>query len=152
MISLLGVLSYILQDNLQYGILSCKVNPDVLANLIGLAEFYQSQGRYSEAESLHIQVLEQRKRLLGDDHPDVAISFNNLGFFYQSQGRYEEAEPLLIKALELRKRLLGDDHPEVISYCSDLIQCYRDQGHEKEAEILLKRRVFDSLKPNQNKL
>ncbi|NET40215.1 MAG: tetratricopeptide repeat protein [Cyanothece sp. SIO1E1] len=72
-ISLLGVLSYILQDNLQYGILSCKVNPDVLANLIDLAEFYQSQGRYSEAESLHIQVLEQRKRLLGDDHPDVAI-------------------------------------------------------------------------------
>ena len=36
------------------------------------------QSRYGEAEPLFKQVLEIRRRVLGDNHPDTTISLNNL--------------------------------------------------------------------------
>ncbi len=34
-----------------------------------LAELYNFQGRYSEAEPLYIQALALRRKLLGEEHP-----------------------------------------------------------------------------------
>ncbi|KAM7188718.1 hypothetical protein V8F33_010488 [Rhypophila sp. PSN 637] len=38
------------------------------------------QGRWKEAESLEVQVMETRKRVLGEDYPDTLTSMNNLAF------------------------------------------------------------------------
>ena len=73
---------------------------------------YTFQGRYSEAEPLHLQALELRKRLLGDNHFDVAQSLNNLAGLYDSQGRYSEAEPLFLQALLIVEISLGKEHPK----------------------------------------
>jgi len=56
--------------------------------------YYESQGRYEEAEPLYRDALAMGQRLLGEAHPAVANSLNNLAGLYESQGRYEEAEPL----------------------------------------------------------
>jgi hypothetical protein len=37
-----------------------------------------SDGRYVEAEELQVQVMQTRKRVLGDEHPDTLTSMNNL--------------------------------------------------------------------------
>ncbi len=44
-------------------------HPDVSTSLINLALIYDNQGRYDEAESLYLQALEMRRKLLGDEHP-----------------------------------------------------------------------------------
>ena len=86
-------------------------HPCVATSLDSLAGIYSNQGRYEEAESLYLEALEIRKRLLGQEHPYVAESMNNLAFIYKSQGRYEEAEPLYQQALAIADRELGAEHP-----------------------------------------
>ncbi len=108
-----------------------------LANsLVWLAYLYNLQGRYAEAEPLHLQALAIRQRQLGDDHPGVANSLNNLAYLYNLQGRYAEAEPLHLQALAIRQRQLGDDHPDVASSLNNLAHLYRFQGRYVEAEPL----------------
>lgn len=36
-----------------------------------------SDGRYNEAEDLQAQVMETRKRVLGDEHPDTLLIMGN---------------------------------------------------------------------------
>ncbi len=101
-----------------------------------LANLYRSQGRYSDAEPLHLKALHIYQRQLGDDHPSVASSLNNLAGLYNSQGRYSDAEPLLLQALDIRQRQLGDDHPDVASSLNNLAELYRSQGRYSDAEPL----------------
>ena len=71
-----------------------KEHPDTLTSVNNLADLYQAQGRYGEAEPLYKRALEARERVLGKEHPDTLASVNNLAALYQAQGRYAEAEPL----------------------------------------------------------
>ena len=109
---------------------------DLAYSLNNLADLYESQGRYSEAEPLYMQALELRKRLLGEEHADVANSLNHLAGLYEYQGRYSEAEPLYAQALALRKRLLGEEHADVANSLNNLAGLYESQGRYSEAERL----------------
>jgi tetratricopeptide (TPR) repeat protein len=95
-----------------------------------------SDGRYKEAEELHVQVMQTRKRVLGDDHPDTLISMVNLALTYSNQGRWKEAEELEVQVMQTEKRLLGDEHPDTLTSMANLAATYRDQGQWKEAEEL----------------
>ena len=106
------------------------------SSLNNLAELYESQGRYNDAEPLYLQSLDIRKRQLGNDHLDVAQSLNNLAELYESQGRYNDAEPLYLLSLDIRKRQLGNDHPDVASSLNNLALLYKSQGKYNEAEPL----------------
>ncbi|MCA2641936.1 MULTISPECIES: tetratricopeptide repeat protein [unclassified Microcystis] len=59
--------------------------PNITENLNNLAKLYQSQGRYAEAESLYLQALELRKRLLGENHPATVKIRKNLQKMRQQQ-------------------------------------------------------------------
>ena len=98
--------------------------------------YYNSQGRYGEAEPLYLEALAMMKQLLGEAHPNVATSLNNLALLYESQGRYGEAEPLYLQALSMRKQLLGEAHPDVASSLNNLALLYKSQGRYREAEPL----------------
>ena len=111
-------------------------HPNVASSLNNLANLYNSQGRYAEAEPLYLQALELSQRLLGQQHPHVASSLNSLALLYKSQGRYAEAEPLYLQALELRQRLLGQEHPDVALSLNNLAYLYYSQGRYAEAEPL----------------
>jgi hypothetical protein len=69
-----------------------------------LALLYQKQGRYADAESLHVATLEKRKRVLGEEHPDTLTSMHELTLLYQIQGRHDEARPLISASLEAKKK------------------------------------------------
>jgi serine/threonine protein kinase/Flp pilus assembly protein TadD len=53
-------------------------HPNTLASMGSLAIVYEDQGRYDEAEKLHIKTLEIRRRVLGEEHPNTLASMNNL--------------------------------------------------------------------------
>lgn len=51
----------------------------------GIAEFilaFSEARRWKEAEELEIQVMETRKRVLGEEHPDTLSSMANLALIY----------------------------------------------------------------------
>ena len=58
-------------------------HPDVARSLNNLADLYERQGRYAEAQPLFERALAIRERAVGPDHPDTATSMNNLAAFYQ---------------------------------------------------------------------
>ncbi len=112
--------------------------PDIAISLNNLAELYQSQGRYSEAEPLLKEALAIDKKQLGDNDPATAASLNNLAVFYIDQKRYIAAEPLLKEALAIDKKQLGDNHPATARTLNNLALLYQSQGRYTEAEPLLK--------------
>ena len=101
-----------------------------------LALIYRNQGRWKEAEELFVQVMETRKRVLGQEHPDTLTSVTNLASTYRDQGRWKEAEELDVQAMETGKRVLGQEHPDTLTSMANLASTYRDQGRWNEAEEL----------------
>jgi DNA polymerase III delta prime subunit len=95
-----------------------------------------SDGRYEEAEELFVEVMETRKRVLGDEHPDTLTSMANLAATYRNQGRWNEAEKLEVQVMETRKRVLGDEHPDTLRSMANLASTYWNQGRWNEAEKL----------------
>lgn len=90
-----------------------KVN--TLASMGNLAATYRGQGRLDETEELELQVLETRKKVLGEEHPDTLTSMNNLAMTFSDQGRWKEAKELLVQMMETRRRVLGEDRPDTLT-------------------------------------
>ena len=63
---------------------------------------------------LYQQVLDLRRKVLGESHPDVVISLNNLGLLYKVQGQTDAAELLYLKALAIAEQHLGTEHPNTV--------------------------------------
>ena len=101
---------------------------------IGLVYYYE--GRSKEAEELFVQVMEIRKRVLGEEHPDTLTSMANLASTYRNQGRWKEAEELFVQVMKISKRVLGEEHPDTLTSMANLASTYRNQGRWKEAEEL----------------
>jgi tetratricopeptide (TPR) repeat protein len=95
-----------------------------------------SDGRYNEAEKAFMQVMENRKRVLGAEHLDTLTSMANLASTYRNQGRWKEAEELEVQVMETSKRVLGAEHPSTLTSMANLALTYRNQGRWKEAEEL----------------
>jgi hypothetical protein len=62
--------------------------------MTNLAVLYRRQGKYGQAESLNIRVVEVKLRILGKEHPDTLISMNNLATLYQAGSDFARAEGL----------------------------------------------------------
>jgi tetratricopeptide (TPR) repeat protein len=122
-------------------------HPHIATQLNNLAEAYDKQGRYSEAESLYLRVIQIRKTQLGADHLDTAASLDNLAFLYYSQERYAEAEPLLQQILQIRETQLGAAHPDTADTRLGMASLYYEQGRYSEAELL-----YQSLLSTQEQL
>ncbi|KAL5386219.1 hypothetical protein DPSP01_004302 [Paraphaeosphaeria sporulosa] len=98
-----------------------------------------SDGRYEEAKELEVQVMETRKRVLGEEHPDTLTSIANLASTYRNQGRWKEAEELEVQVMETRKRVLGEEHPDTLTSMSNLAFTLQSQARHKEAFVLMER-------------
>jgi Tetratricopeptide repeat len=61
---------------------------------------------------LEVQVIDIRKKLLGEEHPDTLSSMENLASTYRNQGRWNDAEQLKDQVMDMRKKLLGEEHQE----------------------------------------
>ncbi|KAK4207231.1 hypothetical protein QBC37DRAFT_392927 [Rhypophila decipiens] len=96
----------------------------------------KDQGRWKEAESLFVQVVETSSRVLGEEHPSTLTSMGNLASTFGNQGRWKEAESLEVQVMETRKRVLGEEHPSTLTSMANLASTFGNQGRWKEAESL----------------
>jgi tetratricopeptide (TPR) repeat protein len=117
------------------------------------ASALHSDGRYEEAEELQVQVVQMRKRVLGEEHPDTISAMSNLAITLGDQGQLDQAATMKKEVLAKRKRILGEEHPNTISAMSNLAITLSDQGQLDEAaaiekEVLAKRkRIFGEEHP-----
>ena len=88
-------------------------DPRLATSLNNLANLYEAQGKYTEAEPLYQRALTIYEKALGPEHPNVATSLNNLAVLYEAQGKYTEAEPLYQRSLAIREKALGPEDPNV---------------------------------------
>jgi hypothetical protein len=73
-----------------------------LLHHVALHEAFRGDSR--SARDVHEQVLDARRRLLGDGHPDTLSSMNNLAETLRGQGDLEGARDLHEQALDARRR------------------------------------------------
>jgi hypothetical protein len=59
-----------------------------------------------------VQVMQTRKRVLGDEHPSTLTSMANLVSTYKNHGRWKKAIALIARCLQLRQQVLGEQHPD----------------------------------------
>ncbi|CAN0589103.1 unnamed protein product, partial [Ectocarpus sp. 12 AP-2014] len=52
-------------------------HPDVASALNNRAGLLYKQGKYSEAEPLHVRAIAIGEKVLGPEHPDLAVWLNN---------------------------------------------------------------------------
>jgi Flp pilus assembly protein TadD len=97
------------------------------------------RGHYAESGRLCRDLLEIRRKWLGDDHPDTADSYNNLAGNLDAQGKYTEAGPHYRKALAIWLKALGEDHPDTARGHNDLAADLERQGKSAEAELLFRK-------------
>ncbi|XRB16584.1 EF-hand domain-containing protein [Pseudoscourfieldia marina] len=104
--------------------------------LMDVAELLRQQGKYDDAEPLHREALDGRRRELGDAHPDTLMSINNLALLLDDQGKYADAESLYREALDGSRRDLGDADPRTLVFISNLATLLTQQGKYDDAEPL----------------
>ena len=98
-----------------------------------LAELYQAQSRYSEAEPFQKRALSIEEKILGSEYPNVATSLNNLAELYRVQDRYAEAEPLHKRAIAIVEKAVGPEHPNVATFLENYAALLRRTNREAEA-------------------
>jgi CHAT domain-containing protein len=95
-------------------------HPDVARSLNNLADLYERQSRYADAEPLYQRALAIRERAVGADHPDTATSANNLAFLYRAEGRVADALPMV-------QRLIGGGRAQLRAALPVLFDAQRQQ-------------------------
>jgi tetratricopeptide (TPR) repeat protein len=103
-----------------------------------LADVYNKQNRYNEAEPLYKTIIAIDEKSLGSDHPSVGADLNNLAALYISQKRYDEAEPLLKRSLTIYQNAYGNDNLLVIKTKSLLASVLNKKGSLADAQALYK--------------
>ena len=76
-----------------------------------VAKALNDQGEYAEAEKMHRETLELRKKVLGDEHPDTLASMYSLARILAKQLRYGDSRFLFEQACAAYNTVLGKDHP-----------------------------------------
>ncbi|KID74961.1 Nephrocystin-3 [Metarhizium brunneum] len=97
---------------------------------------YHGQGRQPEAETLGLQVMELRKKVLGPEHHHTLTSTSNLASIYYDGGQFAKAEELLLQVLAMRIKVLGMEHHHTLTCMEQLAAMYRKQGRLMESEDL----------------
>ncbi|MBK6670376.1 MAG: tetratricopeptide repeat protein [Actinobacteria bacterium] len=101
-----------------------------------LASSLWALGDAAAARTLQQDVLDARRRILGDDHPDTLTAKNNLAASLRALGDAAAARTLQQDVLDARRRILGDDHPDTLTAKANLADSLRALGDAAAARTL----------------
>jgi tetratricopeptide (TPR) repeat protein len=90
-----------------------RVGPDyagMLESKFQLGRAFYWQKKYSEAEEMLQQVVQEWERSLGPDHNDTLSGRYWLGVTLLEQKKYNEAEEMLRQQVRIKESIVGQDH------------------------------------------
>lgn len=82
--------------------------------IVALAATFRGQGKWLEAEKLHLDILQWATKTHGVQHRVTLDSFWRLMSLYKAQGRSKDMENLEQEFLEARRRIMGSSHPKTL--------------------------------------
>ena len=111
--------------------------PTTLTTIGNIAMFYADQRMYDLAEQPMIQVFEERKKLLDEQHPQTRVAQYNLAQLYYQEHKDVDAERLWSKLSQWSM-----DNPSGLpgtrltaeNILPHLVSCYRRLGRSEEAD------------------
>ena len=101
--------------------------------LLGLAKLHARTGDRESARRFYQQVVETRKKVLGQEHPETANSIVELAGFEGSLSGSESAKEYL-QAMTVLEAALGFEHPTVTKTMMQLGKIVLAQGDVEQAE------------------
>jgi tetratricopeptide (TPR) repeat protein len=107
-----------------------------VALLNTLADLYNKQARYADAERLYRQVMEHQE---STSDQNVGKTYTKLGEILSLQKDYEQSESFLKKALEMAEAASDAESQEVLPALMYLASLYMTTGRYKDAEPCYKR-------------
>ena len=107
------------------------------ASVLYKAAWYMwKMGNGIDAETMLVQAMKVRKKILGDEHEDTLSGMAMVGLVYTLNGRWDAAENLEVQVMETSRTKLGVDHPDTLTSMANLASTYRNQGRWDDAEKL----------------
>jgi CO dehydrogenase nickel-insertion accessory protein CooC1 len=101
-----------------------------------IANVLRSQGRYSEARDLDMEVLERQRAVLGSDHPHALMTAIGLAADHKALGNVREALTSDVRTYASFKDQFGEDYPRTLMAASNLAIAYRLVGDYPAARRL----------------
>ncbi len=121
-----------------------NVHPHIAALINNLALVRKEQGKFAEAEVLHLEAFEMKKKMVGPEHRDVAIDLFNLASVARAQNKLTDAESRLRDAIAILRKLGNDDRllALAIGFLGEVLrdQAKLDEAHQMLSECLAMRR------------
>jgi hypothetical protein len=71
-------------------------------------------GQRQDTAMIKREVLEKRRRILGNDYLATILAINNLANSLRDLGQLEEAAEMKKEVLEKKRRILSNDYPSTI--------------------------------------
>jgi tetratricopeptide (TPR) repeat protein len=112
------------------------------------------QGKHAEAEQIFGEVLNVKRRVLGNEHPDTLMVRSNLAVCLGYQKKHAEAEKIYREVLATTRRIFGEEHPHTLRCAGNLASSLSSQGKHAEAErserevLGVRRRVLGEKHPD----
>jgi len=78
-----------------------------------LAGIYRNSRRFEKAESLYLELIESREKMLGPDHVELAHAWNSYSTLLSRMGKAEESNHANNAFIEIMKRAFDDPHPSL---------------------------------------
>jgi tetratricopeptide (TPR) repeat protein len=103
-------------------------HPDVARSLNNLADLYEKEQRFADAEPLFKRALAIREQAVGSDHPETAALVNNLASLDQEQGRIGDGLPLV-------ERMIGPGRAQARAALPVLLDAGRQQLMPQEEAL-----------------
>jgi tetratricopeptide (TPR) repeat protein len=125
-----------------------------LAAADNLAQVRSSDGQYAEAEQIFGEVLDVKRRVLGNEHPDTLMVRSNLAVCLGHQKKHAEAERIYREVLAMTRRIFGEEHPHTLRCAGNLASSLSSQGKHADAErserevLGVRRRVLGEKHPD----
>jgi eukaryotic-like serine/threonine-protein kinase len=109
----------------------------LITSMSYMGSLHQAQGKLDQAAHYFRAVVDESRRIMGEEHRDTIWILSSLGIVLHEQGKLVEAEPYYREALEKRRRVLGEEHPHTLISMSSMGSLLRAQGKHHEAIDLL---------------
>ena len=115
-------------------------HPAVAAKLSWLAQKFNEQRMYPEAEAFYQRALALEERVLGSDASGL-LALDSLADFYYERRQLAQAEQLYKRVISIKDRVFGADHILLTVPVAKLRDIYIAQKQYSEAQALIEREI-----------
>jgi tetratricopeptide (TPR) repeat protein len=112
-----------------------------VASLQDLAELYEAQGRYSDAEKELRRALALRETALGPENPELKADIEAVARVLAARSQLVEADAMLSRSLAIQEKALGRDRLELLPTLGQLARVRVAMGEAMRGELPLLRAV-----------